>query len=85
MGGEQMAIRFSERARGWNMTEQTPPGPLTEKAERKAAAADINDPKIFQETEFGRRRVQPFARLRAFILLFGIPLTLLRQSMSRAR
>ena len=66
------------------MIKHTPREASTEKAERKSAAAEINDPKVFQATKFGRRRT-PRARLHRFVLFLGMPLTMLRQSVQRAR
>lgn len=42
-------------------TPSMPAPAATQKFERKAAAADANDAKIFQRTEFGRRRIMSFA------------------------
>lgn len=43
--------------------------PLTQKAQRKAAAADANNSKVFRQTEFGRKRIRPKILLRLIVPL----------------
>lgn len=56
-----------------NLTIPTPAA--TQKSERKAAAADANNRAMFQQTEFGRRRV-PSLAIRFIKGILAIPVTL---------
>ena len=50
--------------------------PMTQKAQRKAAAATANDPAVFTRTPYGRLRVPPLpVRMGiALVLVLGFPL-----------
>lgn len=65
-----------------------PPAPVpTQKTERKAAAAAAKDPKIFQQTEFGRQRIRaaPIRLLLRIIALLSTPVVLVRRWMGGSK
>lgn len=59
------------------MSDESGPGkspPATQKAERKAAAAAVDDSKTFHQTGFGRRRIRSIpSKVLGFIRVAGFP------------
>jgi hypothetical protein len=72
------------------MTKQAIPAiptrPKTRKALRKSAAANARNAKLFQQTEFGRRRVRTSpARVMRLLALLAVPFVFVYRSIVRAK